>query len=82
MRTTYYLVDTRTNKAALKSEDRSFLEGMAKAMLYPNWVVTEIVPQRAAQAVSSHLSGETDDVPELSVTEPLPDEYWHSMNKD
>ena len=73
--TTYYLVDTRTNKAALQSEDRSFLEGMAKAMMYPNWVVTEIVPQRATQAVS-------DDVPELSVTEPLPDEYWHSMNKD
>jgi len=72
---TYYLVDTRTNKAALKSEDRMFLEGMAKAMQYPNWVVTEIVPQSAAQSVS-------DDVPELSVTEPLPDEYWHSMNKD
>lgn len=73
--TTYYLVDTRTNKAALQSTDRSFLEGMAKAMLYPNWVVTEIVPQSATQSVS-------DDLPELSVTEPLPDEYWHSMNKD
>ena len=75
MRTTYYLVDTRTNKAALQSEDRSFLEGMAKAMLYPNWVVTEIVPENGLQDV-------TEDVPELSVTEPLPDEYWHSMNKD
>lgn len=72
---TYYLVDTRTNKAALQSTDRSFLEGMANAMLYPNWVVTEIVPQSAAQSVSG-------GVPELSITEPLPDEYWHSMNKD
>lgn len=78
----YYLVDTRTNKAALQSTDRSFLEGMAKAMLYPNWVVTKIAPQNATQSVSSHLSGETEDLPELSVTEPLPDEYWHSMNKD
>lgn len=75
MRTTYYLVDTRTNKAGLKSEDRSFLEGMAKAMLYPNWVVTEIAPENGLQSFS-------EDVPELSVTEPLPDEYWHSMNKD
>jgi hypothetical protein len=72
---TYYLVDTRTNKAALQSPDRSFLEGMAKAMMYPNWVVTEIVPQSAAQSVS-------EGIPELSVHEPLPDEYWHSMNKD
>jgi hypothetical protein len=79
---TYYLIDTRTNKAALKSEDRSFLEGMAKAMMYPNWVVSEKTPQNGLQSVSSHLSGETDDIPELSVTEPLPDEYWHSMNKD
>ena len=75
MRTTYYLVDTRTNKAALQSPDRSFLEGMAKAMLYPNWVVTEIVPENGLQSFS-------EDVAELSVTEPLPDEYWHSMNKD
>lgn len=75
MSITYYLVDTRTNKAALQSTDRSFLEGMAEAMLYPNWVVTKIAPQNATQSV-------TDDVPELSVTEPLPDEYWHSMNKD
>ena len=82
MRREYYLVDTRTNKAALKSDDRSFLEGMANAMMYPNWVVTENVPQRAAQAVSSHLSGESEGIPELSVHEPLPDEYWHSMNKD
>jgi len=72
---TYYLVDTRTNKAALQSPDRSFLEGMAKAMMYPNWVVTENVAENGLQSVS-------DDVPELSVTEPLPDEYWHSMNKD
>ena len=72
---TYYLIDTRTNKTALKSEDRSFLEGMANAMMYPNWVVTENVAESAAQSVS-------DDVPELSVHEPLPDEYWHSMNKD
>ena len=73
--TTYYLVDTRTNKAALQSPDRSFLEGMANAMMYPNWVVTEKVAESAAQSVS-------DDVPELSVHEQLPDEYWHSMNKD
>jgi hypothetical protein len=72
---TYYLIDTRTNKAALKSEDRSFLEGMVKAMMYPNWVVSEKTPQNGLQSVS-------DDVPELSVHEPLPDEYWHSMNKD
>ena len=72
---TYYLVDTRTNKAALQSPDKSFLEGMAKAMMYPNWVVTENVAENGLQSVS-------DDVPELSVTEPLPDEYWHSMNKD
>lgn len=72
---TYYLVDTRTNKAALKSEDRSFLEGMAKAMMYPNWVVTENVAENGLQSVS-------DGLPELSVHEPLPDEYWHSMNKD
>ena len=72
---TYYLVDTRTNKAALQSPDRSFLEGMAKAMMYPNWVVTENVTESAAQSV-------TEGIPELSVHEPLPDEYWHSMNKD
>jgi hypothetical protein len=72
---TYYLIDTRTNKAALKSEDRSFLEGMVKAMMYPNWVVTENVAENGLQSVS-------EDVTELSVTEPLPDEYWHSMNKD
>ena len=79
---TYYLVDTRTNKAALKSPDRSFLEGMANAMMYPNWVVTEKVAENGLQSVSSHLSGETEGIPELSVHEPLPDEYWHSMNKD
>jgi hypothetical protein len=82
MRKEYYLVDTRTGKAALKSEDRSFLEGMMNAMMYPNWVVTENVAENGLQSVSSHLSGESDDVPELSVTESLPDEYWHSMNKD
>ena len=75
MRTMYYLVDTRTNKAALQSTDRSFLECMAGAMLDPNWVVTKIAPENGLQSV-------TDDVPTLSVTEPLPDEYWHSMNKD
>lgn len=75
MRRMYYLVDTRTGKAGLKSEDRSFLEGMRDAMLYPNWVVTKIAPENGLQSV-------TDDVPTLSVTEPLPDEYWHSMNKD
>lgn len=72
---TYYLVDNRTNKAALQSPDKSFLEGMAKAMMYPNWVVTENVAENGLQSFS-------DDVPELSVHEPLPDEYWHSMNKD
>lgn len=40
----YYLVDTRTGKAGLKSEDRSFLEGMVEAMQYPNWVVMDSVP--------------------------------------
>jgi len=44
-------------------------------MMYPNWVVTENVAENGLQSVS-------DDVPELSVHEPLPDEYWHSMNKD
>lgn len=44
MRTMYYLVDTRTGKAGLKSEDRSFLEGMVSAMQYPNWVVMDSVP--------------------------------------
>ena len=72
---TYYLVDTRTNKAALKSPDRSFLEGMANAMQYPNWVVTEKTPENGLQSAS-------EGIPELSVHEPLPDEYWHSMNKD
>jgi hypothetical protein len=75
MRREYYLVDTRTGKAALKSDDRSFLEGMASAMLYRHWVVTENVAENGLQSVS-------EDVAELSVTEPLPDEYWHSMNKD
>ena len=75
MRKEYYLVDTRTGKAALKSDDRSFLDGMAKAMMYPNWIVTEKVAENGLQSV-------TDGVAELSVTEPLPDEYWHSMTKD
>ena len=50
---TYYLVDTRTGKAGLKSEDRSFLEGMVKAMQYPNWIVTDTIP-------------DTDDLAELT----------------
>jgi len=75
MRTQYYLVDKRTGKAALQSPDRSFLEGMANAMMYPNWVVTEKVAENGLQSV-------TGGIPELSVHEPLPDEYWHSMNKD
>lgn len=53
MRTTYYLVDTRTGKAGLKSEDRSFLEGMVSAMQYPNWIVTDTIP-------------DTDDLAELT----------------
>jgi len=67
MSKTYYLVDTRTGKAGLKSESKSFLEGMVKAMQYPNWVVMDTIP-------------ESDDLAEL--TPQLPDEYWHSMNKD
>ena len=53
MRTMYYLVDTRTGKAGLKSEDRNFLQGMVEAMQYPNWIVTDTIP-------------DTDDLAELT----------------
>lgn len=53
MRKEYYLVDTRTGKAGLKSESKSFLEGMVKVMQYPNWIVTDTIP-------------DTDDLAELT----------------
>ena len=41
----YYLVDTRTGKAGLKSEDLNFLRGVANAMKYPDWVVLDYIPE-------------------------------------
>lgn len=49
---TYYLVDTKTDKAALQSPDRSFLEALAESLQYPNWVVTKKVPEKGLQDVT------------------------------
>jgi len=56
----YYLVDTRTGKAGLKSEDKNFLQGMVDAMQYPNWVVMDKIPD------SHFFDFEDDDLAELT----------------